>query len=94
MVATREHILKCKEIGADFIVLGGNPGSGTSLSDVIECTTLAKSLLGDDMIIMAGKWEDGITEKVLGDPTADYDTKDVVRQLIDAGHHILLWHIK
>ena len=85
MVATREHILKCKEIGADFIVLGGNPGSGTSLTDVIEATRLAKSLLGDDMIIMAGKWEDGINEKVLGDPTADYDTKDIVRQLIDAG---------
>jgi len=37
------------------------------------------------MIIMAGKWEDGINEKVLGDPTADYDVKEVVRQLIDAG---------
>lgn len=85
MVATKEHILKCKEIGADFIVLGGNPGSGTSLNDVIACTRLAKQLLGDDMIIMAGKWEDGINEKVLGDPTADYDVKDVVRQLIDAG---------
>ena len=85
MVATKEHILKCKEIGADFIVLGGNPGSGTSLSDVIECTKLAKELLGDEMIIMAGKWEDGITEKVLGDPTADYDVKDIIRQLIDAG---------
>ncbi len=85
MVATREHILKCRELGADFIVLGGNPGSGTSLTDVIAATKLAKSLLGDDMIIMAGKWEDGITEKVLGDPTADYDVKDIVRQLIDAG---------
>ncbi len=85
MVATKEHILKCKEIGADFIVLGGNPGSGTSLNDVIACTRLAKQLLGDDMIIMAGKWEDGINEKVLGDPTADYDVKEVVRQLIDAG---------
>lgn len=85
MVATKEHILKCREIGADFIVLGGNPGSGTSLSDVIECTKLAKALLGDEMIIMAGKWEDGINEKVLGDPLAAYDTKDVIRQLIDAG---------
>ncbi|MBR2533944.1 MAG: hypothetical protein IKE50_04110 [Erysipelotrichaceae bacterium] len=85
MVATKEHILKCKEIGADFIVLGGNPGSGSSLNDVIACTRLAKQLLGDDMIIMAGKWEDGINEKVLGDPTADYDVKEVVRQLIDAG---------
>ena len=85
MVATREHILKCREIGADFIVLGGNPGSGTSLTDVISCTRMARELLGDDMLIMAGKWEDGINEKVLGDPTADYDAKDVIRQLIDAG---------
>ncbi len=85
MVATKEHILKCAEIGADFIVLGGNPGSGTSLKDVIASTKLAKELLGDSMLICAGKWEDGIHEKVLGDPTADYDTKDVIRQLIDAG---------
>ena len=85
MLATKEHILKCKEIGADFIVLGGNPGSGTSLSDIIACTKLAKELLGDEMIIMSGKWEDGINEKVLGDPTAEYDTKDVIRQLIDGG---------
>ena len=85
MLATKEHILKCKELGADFIVLGGNPGSGTSLSDVIAATKLAKELLGDEMLIMAGKWEDGINEKVLGDPSADYDTKDIVRQLIDAG---------
>ena len=85
MVATEEHILKCKELGADFIVLGGNPGSGTCLSDVIAATKMAKQLLGDDMLICAGKWEDGITEKVLGDPTADYDAKDIIRQLIDAG---------
>ena len=58
MVATREHILKCREIGADFIVLGGNPGSGTSLTDVISCTRMARKMLGDDMLIMAGKWEE------------------------------------
>lgn len=85
MVATREHILKAKELGADFIVLGGNPGTGTSLEDVIAGTRLAKELLGDDMIVMAGKWEDGICEKVLGDPLADYDPKEVIRRLIDAG---------
>lgn len=85
MVATKEHILKTKELGADFIVLGGNPGSGTHLEDVIASTKLARQLLGDEMIIMAGKWEDGITEKVLGDPDADYDAKEIIRRLIDAG---------
>lgn len=85
MVATEDHIRKCLEIGADFILLGGNPGSGTSLADVIYWTKKTKEIVGDKAMIFAGKWEDGIKEKVLGDPTADYDPEDIVRQLIDAG---------
>lgn len=85
MLASDEHIRKAMEISADFIVLGGNPGSGTHLSDVIAATKRAKAICGDRMLICAGKWEDGVTEPVLGDPLATYDTKDVIRQLIDAG---------
>ncbi|MEG0365324.1 MAG: hypothetical protein RR585_00715 [Coprobacillus sp.] len=85
MLASDEHILKALEIGADFIVLGGNPGSGTSIQDVIATTKRAKQLCGDKLFLFAGKWEDGIDEKVLGDPLADYDAKDVIKQLIDAG---------
>ncbi len=36
MLASDEHVKKCIELGADFIVLGGNPGSGTSIRDVVE----------------------------------------------------------
>lgn len=72
-------------LGVDFIVLGGNPGSGTSIEDVIEATKLVKEICGDDIFLFAGKWEDGIEEKVLGDPLAAYDTKDVIKRLIDAG---------
>ena len=85
MLATEEHIRKCMEIGADFIVLGGNPGSGTSIQDVIACTKKARKICGDQMLICAGKWEDGINEKVLGDPLAVYDAKDIIKHLIDAG---------
>lgn len=85
MLASDEHILKALEIGADFIVLGGNPGSGTSIQDVIATTKRAKQLCGDKLFLFSGKWEDGIDEKVLGDPLADYDAKDVIKQLIDAG---------
>lgn len=85
MLCTREHVAKCVELGADFIVLGGNPGSGTSLSDVIACTKWIKEEYGDRVFVFAGKWEDGINEKVLGDPLAEYDAKDIIRQLIDAG---------
>lgn len=83
--ATKEHIEKCIELGADFIVLGGNPGSGTSIEEVIAGTKMAKEVAGDRIMICAGKWEDGIHEKVLGDPLASYDTKEVIKQLIDAG---------
>ena len=85
MLASDEHILKALELGADFIVLGGNPGSGTSIQDVIETTKRAKALCGEKVFLFAGKWEDGIYEKVLGDPLATYDSKEIIKQLIDAG---------
>lgn len=85
MLCTPEHVEKCVDMGVDFIVLGGNPGSGTSISDVISCTRWIKQKYGDDLFVFAGKWEDGIHEKVLGDPLAQYDAKEMIRELIDAG---------
>ena len=35
MICTEENLKKCKEWGVSFIVLGGNPGSGTSIKDVV-----------------------------------------------------------
>lgn len=85
MLCTPEHVGKCVDMGVDFIVLGGNPGSGTSIRDVIACTKWVKDTYGDKIFVFAGKWEDGIREKVLGDPLADYDAKEIIRELIDAG---------
>lgn len=85
MACTPEHVQKCVDMGVDFIILGGNPGSGTSLADIIACTRWVKEKFGDKVFLWAGKWEDGINEKVLGDPLAAYDAKDVIKQLIDAG---------
>lgn len=85
MLCTPEHVAKCLEWGVDFIVLGGNPGSGTSIEDVIECTRWIKEQYGDQIFLFAGKWEDGITEPVLGDPTAQRDDKATIKRLIDAG---------
>ena len=89
MTATDEHVEKALELGADFIVLGGNPGSGTSIMDVVATTKRVKEKFGDQVLLFAGKWEDGIDEKVLGDPLAQYDSKDVIRQLIDAGADVI-----
>ncbi|MDQ0360233.1 DUF7916 family protein [Breznakia pachnodae] len=89
MVATKEHIKKAVELGVDFIILGGNPGCGTSIDDVIETTKLTKSIVGDEVMIFAGKWEDGINEKVLGDPLAERDAKEIIKELIDAGADVI-----
>jgi len=89
MLATEENIKKCQEIGADFIVLGGNPGCGTSIDDVIKTTKLARDICGEEMLIFAGKWEDGVTEKVLGDPLATKNAKEIIKELIDAGADVI-----
>ncbi len=89
MMYSKENILKAKEWGVSFVVLGGNPGSGTSIKDVVRATKECREICGDDMLIFAGKWEDGIVEKVLGDPLADYDAKDIIDQLICAGADII-----
>ena len=85
MLASDEHVKKCIELGADFIVLGGNPGSGTSIRDVVETAKRIKQKYKDQIFVFAGKWEDGINEKVLGDPLANYDAKEIIKELIDAG---------
>ncbi|GEN49229.1 DUF7916 family protein [Ligilactobacillus pobuzihii] len=89
MLATKAHIQMCQNLGIDFIILGGNPGTGTSLDDVIKATKKVREICGSDMLIFAGKWEDGVNEKVLGDPLATYDSKEKIRRLIDAGADVI-----
>lgn len=88
-IASPENLEAAVEGGADFIVLGGNPGRGTTLETVIRSTKLAREVVGDQSMIWAGKWEDGVVEKVIGDPLAEYDARDVVRRLIDAGADVV-----
>jgi hypothetical protein len=88
-VASRENLLKAREEDANFIVLGGNPGTGTSMDVIIEATKLAKEVLGDDVMIFSGKWEDGVYAKVLGDPLAERPAKEVIKDLIDAGTDVI-----
>ncbi len=89
MMYSKENALKAKKMGANFIILGGNPGTGTSIHDVIRATQECRQVCGEDMLIFAGKWEDGIEEKVLGDPLASYDAKTVIKELIEAGADII-----
>lgn len=89
MHASPEHVAQAVEWGVDFIVLGGDPGTGTKLEDIIEATRWIKEKYGDKVFVFAGKWEDGVTEKVLGDPTATFDSREMVKRLIDAGADVI-----
>lgn len=88
-IATPENVKACLEEGADFIVLGGNPGAGTSIETIIEATKMTKEIVKDEALIFAGKWEDGVKEKVLGDPLAKRPYKEVIKELIDAGADVI-----
>ena len=87
-VASDENLRNLIDEEADFVVLGGNPGTGTTMETVIEATKRAKAILGDKVMIWAGKWEDGVKEKVLGDPLR-HNSKEVIAQLIDAGADVI-----
>ena len=88
-VASRENLLRVRDIGADFVVLGGNPSAGTTFKQIIAATRLAKETLGDSLLICAGKWEDGTIEKVLGDPLSERPANDIIKDLIDAGADVI-----
>jgi len=84
--AIKENFLKLKDEGADFVVLAGNPGTGTTYQNIIEATRVAKETLGDDVLVFAGKWEDGSTYPILGDPQLGIEeSKRIIKELIDAG---------
>ncbi len=88
-IASEENLEKIKTIGADFVILGGNPGSSTNMREIVEATKRAKNILGDEVMIWSGKWEDGTTEKVLGDPLFFEDSKEYVKKLINAGADVI-----
>jgi len=88
-IATEENFHKCIEQGADFIVLGANPGNGAKLDDILAATyACAKAVKGKAMIF-SGKWEDGVDEKVLGDPLATIPAKTFIDKLMDAGSDVI-----
>ncbi|MFS2223732.1 hypothetical protein [Pantoea sp. B65] len=88
-IASEENLIRIRETGANFVVLGGNPSSGTTLSTITEATRLAKKVLGDEVLICAGKWEDGTLEKVLADPLSSRPSTEIIRELIDAGADVI-----
>lgn len=84
--ASPKNFAKLKDEGADFVVLAGNPGSGATYENIIQATKECKGIVKDEVMIFAGKWEDGNTEPILGDPRLGLEqSKVIIKRLIDAG---------
>ena len=89
-VASQQNIEKAIEEHCDFIVLAGNPGTKTSFESIVDATRRAKNVVGEQLLIFAGKWEDGVHEKVIGDPQLPMqEHKRFVENLIDAGADVI-----
>ncbi len=87
--ATRENFEKAVEEGADFIILGANPSMNAKVDDIIAATEVAGKTVKGKAMIFSGKWEDGVYEKVLGDPMAAKPAKEFIDAIMDAGADVV-----
>lgn len=85
--ATVENARKAKELGFDFILLTGNPGTGVDNAAIIEALKQMKSEVGDDLILMAGKMHAAGSKKEAG---CNIVTKEQINEFISAGADVIL----
>lgn len=85
--ASVETALRAKELGIDFILLTGNPGTGVSNQTIVENLKKMKDAVGDDIVLMAGKMHAAGSKKEAGEHII---TKEVIKDFVDAGADIIL----
>ncbi|MCM0647502.1 haloacid dehalogenase-like hydrolase [Clostridium swellfunianum] len=85
--ATVETALKAYEMGADFILLTGNPGTGVSNKEIISTLKAINNSLGDKLILAAGKMH---AAGSLNEAGENIVTKADITEFINAGADIIL----
>lgn len=85
--ASVESAKKAKELGIDFILLTGNPGTGVSNSTIQQCLKELHEAVGDSMVLMAGKMHAAGSKKEAGEHIL---TKDTMKDFADAGADVIL----
>jgi hypothetical protein len=83
-VATAENARRAWELGADYLVLTGNPGSGVSTETIAQATAEIAQALGDRLIIIAGKMHGA------GLGAAGIVSAEAVEQFATAGADVIL----
>lgn len=78
----RENLEKVKEYGFDYIVITGNPNTGITEKTICEGIKLAKEVLGDSTLIIAGKMHGAGSGNI-------YD-ENAIKSFIDCGADVIL----
>ena len=84
---TLENAKKAVEMGADFIVLTGNPGIGVTNKAITDTLKLYRKELVDSVVLIAGKMH---AAGILGEAGEKIITKEDVREFAEAGADIIL----
>lgn len=84
---TLENAKKAVEMGADFIVLTGNPGIGVTNKAITDTLKLYRKKLGDSVVLIAGKMH---AAGILGEAGEKIITRNDVKEFSEAGADIIL----
>ena len=79
---TRENLEKVKEYGFNYIVITGNPSTGITEETICNGIKLAKEILGDSTLIIAGKMHGAGSGNI-------YD-ESVVQSFVECGADVVL----
>lgn len=79
---SKENLEKVKEYGFDYIVITGNPNTGVNGETICNGIKLAKEVLGDKTLIIAGKMHGAGSGNI-------YD-EETIKDFIHAGADVIL----
>lgn len=82
--ATANNARRAVELGADFLWLAGNPGTGASIQLIAQGVAEVAAAVGDQVIIIAGKMHGA------GLGRADVVSEEAIRRYAEAGADIIV----
>ncbi len=85
--ATVENGKRAVEMGADLILLTGNPGTGVGNDEIAATLSSYQEAFGDKLILAAGKMH---AAGILNEAADRIITKDDIKRFVDAGADIIL----
>lgn len=80
--ATEENLKKLSDLGFDYVMITANPATGVTTELLLGGIRLARKVLGEDKLIIAGKMHAAGGENI-------YDIS-VIREMVHAGADIIL----